>query len=238
VVLAYFADEGGLEDRLRDASRSLRVEITPAEIPEVDWVARVREGFRPFTAGSFRIVPAWEASVPASAGDRVIVVEPGLAFGTGTHESTRLCLAALEQCARAGPLGRVLDVGAGSGILSVAATQLGARRVIAIELDEEALPVARRHAELNRAPIHLLRGDGARAVAARSFDVVIANISALLLAERAQELAGATRGQGVLILSGFLVEDLPSVRAAYAAVGDIEVRVEGEWAALVVHRGP
>jgi ribosomal protein L11 methylase PrmA len=74
-------------------------------------------------------------------------------------------------------------------------------------------------------------------VAARSFDVVIANISALLLAERAQELAGATRGQGVLVLSGFLVEDLPSVRAAYAAVGDIDVRVEGEWAALVVRRG-
>jgi ribosomal protein L11 methyltransferase len=168
----------------------------------------------------------------------VIVVEPGLAFGTGTHESTRLCLAALEERARARPLGHVLDVGAGSGILSVAATQLGARRVIAIELDEEALPVARRHAELNRAPIRLVRGDGARAVAAGSFDVVVANISAPLLAERAEELAGTTRGHGALILSGFLEEGLPSVRAAYAAVGDIDVRVEGEWAALVVHRGP
>jgi ribosomal protein L11 methyltransferase len=238
VVLAYFADEPGLEARLRDALGALRVEIVPAAIPEVDWVARVREGFRPFSAGRFRIVPAWESSAPARSGERVIVVEPGLAFGTGTHESTRLCLAALEERARAGPLGHVLDVGAGSGILSVAATLLGAQRVIAIELDAEALPVARRHAELNRAPIRLLRGDGARAVAARSFDVVIANISAPLLAERAQELAGATRGHGALILSGFLVEDLPSVRAPYAAVGDIDVRVEGEWAALVVHRRP
>jgi ribosomal protein L11 methyltransferase len=238
VILAYFADEAGLEDRLREALAALRVEILPAAIPEVDWVARVREGFRPFSAGSFRIVPAWDCSAPAPGGERVIVVEPGLAFGTGTHESTRLCLAALEERARAGPLGHVLDVGAGSGILSVAATQLGARRVIAIELDEEALPVAWRHAELNRAPIHLVRGDGARAVAAGSFDVVVANISAPLLAERAEELAGTTRGHGALILSGFLVEGLTSVRAAYAAVGDIDVRVEGEWAALVVHRGP
>jgi len=235
VVLAYFADEGGLEDRLRDALRPLRVEITPAEIPEVDWVARVREGFRPFTAGSFRIVPAWEASAPASASDRVIVVEPGLAFGTGTHESTRLCLAALERRASAGPLGRVLDVGAGSGILSVAAARLGAERVIAIELDEEALPVARRHAELNQsAAIVLVRGDGARPLRPAAFDVVLANISAPLLIERANELASRRRKGGCLVLSGLLTEDVPAVRAAYAELGAIDVRTEGAWAALAV----
>jgi ribosomal protein L11 methyltransferase len=204
----------------------------------VDWVARVREGFRPFAAGPFRIVPSWEAAAPAGAGEHVIVVEPGLAFGTGTHESTRLCLAALDERARAGPLGHVLDVGTGSGILSVAAVRLGARRVTAVELDEEALPVARRHADINRAPIRLVRGDGARALRAAAFDVVIANISAPLLVERAEELAGTTRGRGALILSGFLVEDLPSVRAAYAAPGDIDVRIEGEWAALVWRRRP
>jgi ribosomal protein L11 methyltransferase len=238
VVLAYFADDRGLEQRLRDALLPMDVEITPAEIPEVDWVARVREGFRPFSAGSFLVVPAWEADPASAAEARVIVVEPGLAFGTGTHESTRLCLAALEERARAGPLGRVLDVGAGSGILSVAAARLGAAPVIAVELDEEALPVARRHTELNHCPVHLVRADGARAARPAAFDVVLANISAPLLAERAPELAGATRPHGVLILSGFLRDDLASLRPAYAAVGEIDVRFEGEWAALVVQRGP
>jgi ribosomal protein L11 methyltransferase len=233
VVLAYFADED-VEDRLREALRALRVEIAAAAIPEVDWVARVREGFRPFAAGPFRIVPAWETAAPARGGEHVIVVEPGLAFGTGTHESTRLCLAALDERARAGPLGHVLDVGTGSGILAVAAVRLGARRVTAIELDAEALPVARRHAQLNRAPIRLVRGDGARAVRAAAFDVVLANISAPLLIERSRELADRLRPRGLLVLSGLLAEDVPDVRAAYADRGDVEVRIDGLWAALSV----
>ena len=234
MVLAYFAEQPGLEDRLRAALRPLRVEIAPAVVPEVDWVARVREGFRPFSAGSFLVVPAWEADAASVEEARVIVVEPGLAFGTGTHESTRLCLAALEERARAGPLGDVLDVGTGSGILSVAAARLGARRVISVELDAEALPVARRHAELNRAPLHLVRGDGARAVRPSTFDVVLANISAPLLAERAEELADRRRPRGLLVLSGLLAEDVPDVREAYAAVGAIDVRRDGAWAALLV----
>jgi len=239
VVLAYFPDEPGLEARLREALAGLDVEQAPAEIASVDWVARVREGFRAFSAGGFRIVPAWEPPPPRRPGDLpALVVEPGLAFGTGSHESTRLCLAALAELAAAGALGDVLDVGAGSGILSVAASILGAARVIAVEIDDEALPVARRHAELNASPVHFVRGDGSRAIRSGRFDVVLANISAPLLVQRAEELARTTRAAGVLILSGFLVADLADLRAAYTPVGEIDVRVEGEWAALVVRRRP
>lgn len=241
-MLAYFADRDGLAAAMQAALSGLEVEIAPTEIPEVDWVARVREGFRPFSAGGFRIVPAWDfaaTSAPAPAGpdgvaERVLVVEPGLAFGTGTHESTRLCLAALAERARAGPLGDVLDVGAGSGILSAAAALLGARRVVAVEIDPEALPVALRHRDLNHVAIRLLQGDGARPVRAGAFDLVLANISAPLLIERARELAAAMRGGGHLVLSGLLGDDVPAVRAAYEDVGAIDVRVEGAWAALRV----
>jgi ribosomal protein L11 methyltransferase len=238
VVLAYFPDVPDVARLLRAAVSALDAAVVPAEIATVDWVARVREGFRPFSAGGFRIVPAWEATpigTPTGGHDGpVLVVEPGLAFGTGSHESTRLCLTILSERAREAPLGDVLDVGAGSGILSAAAAVLGAARVVAVEVDPEALPVAARHAELNRAAIRLVQGDGARPVRPASFDLVLANISAALLVERAPELAAARRPGGCLVLSGFLREDVADVGAAYARRGEVDVRVEGDWAALVI----
>jgi ribosomal protein L11 methyltransferase len=237
-VLAYFADDPRIEDELASSLRGLDVEIAPVPIPDVDWVARVREGFRPFQVGSFRVVPAWEppSSFAAGGDGHLLVVEPGLAFGTGTHESTRLCLAALEALADEGPLGDLLDVGAGSGILSAAAARLGARRVVAVEIDEEALPVARRHAELNRAAIRLVRGDGARPIRPGSFDLVVANLSAPLLIERAPELLEALREGGHLVLSGLLSEDARAVGAACRGAALLATRAEGAWSALVLRR--
>jgi ribosomal protein L11 methyltransferase len=238
VVLAYFDDRPGLAEALAAAVRGLEAEVVPAEIPEVDWVARVREGFRPFDVGSFRIAPAWDAPPGPAAGlrGRVLLVEPGLAFGTGSHESTRLCLGLLERLAGDGALGDVLDVGTGSGVLSVAAARLGARRAAAVEIDPEALPVARRHAELNHAPVRIVRGDGARPFRPAAFDVVVANLSAPLLAERARELVDAARPDGHLILSGLLTEDVYAVRGAFRGVSPVETRAEGAWSALLLRR--
>ena len=232
VLLAYFPDRPHLESDLHHALARPGVEMAPCEVPEVDWVARVREGFRAFSVGRFRIVPAWEA--PPSGPGRAIIVEPGLAFGTGGHESTRLCLRLVEERAAAGALGDVLDVGAGSGILSVASARLGARRVVAVEIDEEALPVLARHVTLNGVRVGLVQGDGGRPLRPAAFDTVLANISAPLLIERAAELVGCLRPRGALILSGLLAEDVPAVRAAYAAAAGVDVHVEGIWAALVV----
>ncbi|HVR69747.1 MAG TPA: 50S ribosomal protein L11 methyltransferase [Vicinamibacteria bacterium] len=236
VLLAYFEPAGGLEERLRGAITALPgARLARTELPSVDWVARYREGFRPFHAGGFLIAPCWD--VPAADG-LVLVVDPGQAFGTGTHESTRLCLDALADLCASSPPASVLDVGTGSGILAVAAALRGARRVTATDVDPEALRCARRHVELNRADVRLMRADGARAVRRGAFDLVLANLTAPLLRERREEIVAARAQAGALVLSGFLREDAATLARSYAAAGRIEARHDGEWTALVVRGGP
>jgi ribosomal protein L11 methyltransferase len=236
VLLAYFEAPEGVEARLRRALAGippLRVaQLAPVEIPPVDWLARYREGFRSFRAGGFLIAPCWD--VPADAPEPVLIVDPGQAFGTGTHESTRLCLDAVADLCATAPPASVLDVGTGSGILAVAAARRGARRVTGIDLDPEALRCARRHALLNRVDLALLRGDGARGVRPGAFDLVLANLSAPLLRERRAEIVAARRAAGALVLSGFLAEEADALAEAYAGAGRLERRREGEWSALVV----
>jgi ribosomal protein L11 methyltransferase len=233
-LIAYFDSDARLAERLAAALDNLpaaRVEPTP--IPEVDWVAHVRESFRPLRVGAFRILPVWQApsGPPAS---QMLVVDPGRAFGTGAHETTRLCLEALQTLAQHRPLGRVLDLGAGSAILAIAALRLGARHAIALDNDSEALVSAAHHARLNAVSPSLLLADGGRALRQASFDTIVANISAPLLSARRAEILALIRPGGALILSGFLGEDLPALREAFASGGSAREAVDGEWAALVI----
>jgi len=268
-LLAYFA-----EDSSGPSSAALPPGSTVerAEVPDVDWVARFREGFRAFRAGRFVITPVWESTVstglhssdrrspatpslpvspplspaPDAASPDSLIVDPGRAFGTGTHETTRLCLSALEALAARRPLGRALDLGAGTGLLAVAAVRLGACFVCASDLDPEANAASRHHAHLNAVRLAVVRADGARGFRPGSFDLVLANLMALLLVDRAAEIGALLAPGGALVLSGLLVEDVPFVRAAFEggprgracgsparACGSPSVIVQGEWAALV-----
>jgi ribosomal protein L11 methyltransferase len=226
-LLAYFPDE-------TDAAAVARVlpdaSVEPVPLPDVDWVARFREGFRAFQAGRFRIVPVWDS--PAAA-PGVLVVDPGRAFGTGTHETTRLCLAAIEGLAARRRLGRTLDLGSGTGLLAIAAWQLGAVPVIASDIDPEATASSRLHARLNEAPVAVFRADGGRGFRAGIFDLVVANLMAPLLIERADEIRRLLAPAGVLVLSGLLRDDAPAVSAAFAACGPAAELHDGEWVALV-----
>jgi ribosomal protein L11 methyltransferase len=235
-LLAYFPDAPGLEPALAAALVPLpRARLQRAEVPDVDWVARFREGFRSFPTAGFAVTPPWELRGSPPATPDVLVVDPGRAFGTGTHESTRLCLGLLRDLAGRGPLGRVLDLGTGSGILAVAAARLGAPRVTAVDLDPEAIASARHHARLNGVALRLVRADLARALRPGAFDLVLANVSATLLLERRHEILALEAP--VLVLSGLLVADARAVREAYGRAGDVELRQEGEWAALLArHR--
>ncbi len=234
MLLAYFTDRPGLEDDLRRALAGLPgCLVERSEIPDVDWVARFRESFRPLAIGGFFVSPPWHVG-PAAAGQRLLRVDPGRAFGTGTHETTRLCLAAIESLAASRPLGRVLDVGTGSGILAVACCLLGAAGVTAIDNDADAIASARAHALLNGVAFSLVRGDGAQPFRPGGFDLVLANLQAPLLMLRRDELVAQCAPGGHLVLSGLLLDDLPALRAAYADAGALRSNQDGEWVAATV----
>jgi len=236
VLLAYFLDRPVLAAAIRDglAAAAPGSRQEPVEIPKVDWVKRYREGFVAFPVGRFLCAPAWD--VPSDIGDpaRLLVVEPGRAFGTGTHESTRLCLEWLESLIPETPPRRVLDIGTGTGILAIAALRLGAHCAIGTDVDPEALCSARRHCQLNAAAVRLVRADGGRPFPPHRFDLVMANLTAPLLCERREETVALCAPGGQLLLSGLLVEDLQAVRRSYSGLGPIRTRTSGEWAALLL----
>ena len=204
-------------------------------VPEVDWVARFRENFRSFRAGRFVVAPPWD--LPADTGSPDLLrVDPGRAFGTGTHETTRLCLGALEDLAGRRPLGRTLDLGSGTALLAVAAARLGASSLCASDIDPEATAASRHHARMNRVPLSVVRADGGRGFRPGSFDLVLANLMALLLVDRSAEIRGLLAPGGALVLSGLLRGDVPPVRDAFAGCGTPIERHDGEWAALVYEK--
>jgi ribosomal protein L11 methyltransferase len=226
-LVAYFsgpADLAALEHALPGA------EIAPCPVPDVDWVRHFREGFQAFRVGRFRVVPTWERAAPLP---ELLIVDPGRAFGTGTHETTRLCLEALEALAGRRPLGRTLDLGSGTALLAVAAARLGARPVVASDIDPEATAASQHHAALNHERLHVVRADAAAGLRPGAFDLVLANLMALLLVDRAAEIQALIAPGGALVLSGLLLDDVPPVTAAFAARGAPREQRLGEWAALV-----
>jgi ribosomal protein L11 methyltransferase len=235
VLVAYFPDRPGLAADLRPALSACGVTgMEPADVPDVDWVARFREGFRSFTVGGFTLVPAWDPTPAGPCHTRALRILPARAFGTGTHESTRLCLRALESLAARQRLGRVLDVGGGTGILAIAAAVLGAGPVTAVDIDPDAVESAREHARLNAVDLRVVRGDGGRPFAPRRFDLVLANLTAPLLLERSGEIGALCGPSSFLVLAGFLKEDADRIAAAYAGLGTADASTDGEWAALVI----
>jgi ribosomal protein L11 methyltransferase len=240
VLLAYFPPASDLATSLANRLRAIpsaRLEAVP--VPDVDWVKRFREGFEAFACGSFWVVPSWSEPGPIPPGQRLLVVDPGRAFGTGTHETTRLCLRALEEESPArSPRARLLDVGTGSGILAVAAALLGWQEVIGVDIDPEAIGSAELHARLNRVRAAFVLGDGGAPFRRRSFGLVLANIAAPLLVARREEIGSLVAPGGTMVLSGLLTGDVDEVAAVYADAGPLETRLDGEWAALRIRVEP
>ena len=226
-----------LTQRLREELADYpEVELTARPLYEQDWAVSWREFFGPVEAGRIAIVPSW---VDYEAGpDQLIVrLDPGQAFGTGHHETTRLCLAALDEAVQPGA--HVLDIGAGSGILSIAAVKLGAERVDAFEIDPIAADVARANCEANGASERVAVHGGFPAEGVPPADLAVANVSARADIELAGALAASLKPSGKLIASGFLTSDRDDVLAAFAEHGLSLTgeREERDWALLELARG-
>ena len=201
--------------------------IEVGEIADEDWKFAYRRHFKTENVGRRLVtVPAWE-NVPE--GDRVpIVLDPGMAFGTGKHETTRACLEYIDELA---PVDSFLDMGCGSGILSIAAAKLGCRAVTGFDVDPEAVDASRENAAANGVAVDFFRyGLGANVKCdLGTADLVVANILGPLLIRFADEIAPCASRH--LVISGILTMLYPDVLAAYAARGFEEVsrKTLGEW---------
>jgi len=258
-ILGIFSDAAEAERRWAELRPQLPAaplaEPVRRALPEVDWRDSYRAHFHAWTFGRLHWVPEWERpTFRLPPGDAVLWLDPGLAFGTGNHETTRLCierLVALEKLAAAARDGsasgsgilpaprsrRVIDAGCGSGILALSACLLGYDPIAAFDCDPEAVRVSRENAAANGLAdrVEFFTADLEIGLAGRQAEVVLANIQSDILRQNAAALLAAVAPAGSLILSGILASEVAEVRAAFAALApnwSIESRTLGEWSDL------
>jgi ribosomal protein L11 methyltransferase len=209
------------------------------QLVEEDRGAVHRDQFRPFLAAPGLVVaPAWEAYEPRP-GETVIAIDPGLAFGSGFHASTRLALGLVGELCAAAPPGRLLDVGTGTGLLALAAAVRGAAAVVAVDADPDAVAAARANVERNGFAGRVQVGGWSLAEVPGEFELIVANITEDVLRALAAQIAAHLAPAGALVLSGILAGGQETaVRAAYEELGLScrETRTEGEWVAMLFSR--
>ncbi|MCL6631078.1 MAG: 50S ribosomal protein L11 methyltransferase [Alicyclobacillus herbarius] len=247
VYLPEMTPEAEIRERIEDALAAVErsgLAVTDALasvklrlVDESEWDSVWKQDFEPISIGRrLRIVPRWRADVDNASDERIALrLEPGMAFGTGMHETTQLCLEALEDWVQPGR--RVLDIGCGTAILAIAAAKLGATDVTAIDIDPVAVDVARENVQDNEVSdrVRVRQGDLLTAVSETGFDLAVANILRDIVIALAPQAAAKLRPGGVLISSGYVDTQAPPIEAALAEAGFrvAERRRRGDWLALV-----
>ena len=229
----FLADPAGIAaaaHQLGARFEAAGLRVVRAEVDDEDWAARSQAHLTRVTVGRITVAPPWDAAPPAEGA--LVIVYPSTGFGTGHHESTRLCLRLLQQVELTGT--RAVDLGTGSGVLALAAWRLGASDIEAIDYDEDAVVNARENLRLNGAGSAItLRQADIRVEPVAPGDVVTANLTGALLVALASSIASLVRPGGTLILSGILAAEVDAVASAFSAeLRQVDLAVENEWRAL------
>lgn len=228
--------DAGERDHAAAAIRAARplLSVEPVELPDDDWAARSQRSLTAVRAGRFIVAPPWD--VPPDPGDAaVIVIEPSMGFGTGHHATTRMCLRLLSDVDVSDET--VLDLGTGSGVLAMAAALGGARKVVAVDVDTDAITSAEASARLNTLPdtMAFVVADF-RNNPPQPADLVLANLTGGMLTSSADSIAALVRPHGRLILSGFDHTEVDRVLAAFASFTERQRLSEDTWIAVHLQR--
>ena len=216
----------------------LQIEISKK--PNIDWIEQYKKGVAPVAVGKFYVRPSWcERSQDPALID--LLIDPALAFGSGHHESTNMCLALLSELARDGM--SALDVGCGSGILSIAMKKLGAK-VSACDTDEQAVTATQQNAEKNGVQIDKiwlgsvssLNEQSSSATAQPQFDLIVANIIADVILILSADLKKALKPGGKLVLSGILEKYKDRIEQAFSDLNFVQMKKQNEWLSFVYER--
>ncbi len=230
MVIASFPDEAAAQYALKELRQDYDAEITYEA--RQDWAVEWRRGFGAQRIGKRLLLhPSWE-KVESQPDEVVLSIDPENAFGSGDHETTRLVLQILDERVAGGE--RVLDVGCGSGVLSIAALRLGAASAVAIDIEEDAVVVARRNASLNAVASQTEASTRPLAEITGLYEIVLANIETRVLVQMPEQLEARLAPGGILVLSGILRVERDELLAAYASMHLESVIEEGEWCACVL----
>ena len=244
-IVAYFEHAASAEDicskigrfeaTLTSSGLDPSLSFAYAVLPDRDWNDTWKKSFSPINVGrNLCIVPSW---LDAETDRIPLIIDPGMVFGTGHHETTRTCLSLIEKTAETGSKGRLLDVGTGTGILAIGAGLLGFAEVVAVDVDPLAVENAIRNAAANGLKnIEITRGD--ISMVTGSFDVIVANLLSEILVDIAHDLVERLSFGGTAILSGLLAGQVDEVIDAMQAAGLVlwEKIIDGKWVSLVLRK--
>ena len=242
-VKGYFEEENfpitqkDIEERLQFLKENCpfdygTLSLTVGVVDDCDWIESWKQYYKPIKAGRVTIVPEWIEYVPQD-GEYIVKIDPGMAFGTGEHESTKMCLDVLQSLGMEGK--SVIDVGTGSGILALAAAKLGAEHVEAYDIDDNAVKSAKENCALNNLDDKIIVANANLLdKTAGKFDVVLANITADVLITLARSLGNYMKKDGIVIISGIILKREDDVKNAFEEAGfSVFERInKGEWVAF------